>query len=83
MRPKALVFLSSVLATLLAGMALAQTPAPTIVRWQSGARCVAWHNRGENVQARPWPLVSGEAAVRGRLAPGRTVRLCPLAEHLI
>ena len=37
MRLQALVFRSSVLAILMAGMALAQTPAPTIVRWQLGA----------------------------------------------
>lgn len=38
MRVQALVFRSTVLAILLAGTALAQTPAPTVVRWQRGAR---------------------------------------------
>jgi len=42
MRPQALVFRSSALAILVAGMALAQTPAPTVVRWQFGARNSDW-----------------------------------------
>lgn len=42
MKPKTRVFLSSVLAIMLPGMALAQTPPPTIVRWQSDARNSDW-----------------------------------------
>jgi len=36
MRLRALAFRSLVLAVLLASVALVQTPAPTVVRWQSG-----------------------------------------------
>ena len=42
MKPKTRVFLSSVLAIMLPDMALAQTPPPTIVRWQSDARNSDW-----------------------------------------
>jgi len=37
MSARALVFLPSVLVLWLAGVSLAQTPAPTVVHWQSGA----------------------------------------------
>ena len=42
MRPQALVFRSSVLAILLASVALAQTAVPTVVRWQSGTSNSDW-----------------------------------------
>ena len=42
MRAQALVLRSSVLATLAAGIALGQTPGPTVVRWQFGAANSDW-----------------------------------------